>query len=40
VLTPATSGIGYLLVLTGVPVYLWWKRAGLGTERQELGTRD
>ena len=28
-LAPATSGIGYLLVLTGVPVYLAWrKRAG------------
>ncbi|MFS8084042.1 MAG: APC family permease [Acidobacteriota bacterium] len=25
-LTPATSGIGYLLVLTGIPVYFWWKR--------------
>jgi basic amino acid/polyamine antiporter, APA family len=26
VLAPATSGIGYLLVLTGVPVYLLWSR--------------
>ncbi|MDT7542812.1 MAG: hypothetical protein QOE33_2716 [Acidobacteriota bacterium] len=25
-LTPATSGIGYLLVLTGIPVYFLWKR--------------
>jgi APA family basic amino acid/polyamine antiporter len=25
-LTPATSGIGYLLVLTGIPVYLAWRR--------------
>jgi len=25
-LTPATSGIGYLLVLAGVPVFLIWKR--------------
>jgi APA family basic amino acid/polyamine antiporter len=25
-LTPATAGIGYLLVLTGIPVYFWWKR--------------
>ncbi len=25
-LTPKTSGIGYLLVLTGIPVYFWWKR--------------
>ena len=25
-LTPATSGVGYLLVLAGVPVYLLWRR--------------
>jgi APA family basic amino acid/polyamine antiporter len=25
-LAPDTSGIGYLLVLTGVPVYLIWHR--------------
>lgn len=25
-LTPATAGIGYLLVLTGIPVYFLWKR--------------
>jgi APA family basic amino acid/polyamine antiporter len=25
-LTPATSGIGYLLVLTGIPVYFIWRR--------------
>jgi len=25
-LTPATSGVGYLLVLTGVPVYYLWRR--------------
>jgi basic amino acid/polyamine antiporter, APA family len=25
-LTPATSGIGYLLVLAGIPVYLIWRR--------------
>jgi len=25
-ITPSTSGIGYLLVLTGVPVYLIWRR--------------
>ncbi|HEX8708080.1 MAG TPA: amino acid permease [Pyrinomonadaceae bacterium] len=25
-LTPATSGIGYLLVLTGIPVYFVWRR--------------
>jgi APA family basic amino acid/polyamine antiporter len=27
ILAPATSGIGYLLVLSGVPVYLAWKYA-------------
>jgi APA family basic amino acid/polyamine antiporter len=26
VLKPGTSGIGYLLVLTGIPVYFWWHR--------------
>lgn len=25
-LTPATSGVGYLLVLAGIPVYLFWRR--------------
>jgi APA family basic amino acid/polyamine antiporter len=25
-LTPTTSGVGYLLVLTGIPVYLVWRR--------------
>jgi len=25
-LTPTTSGIGYLLVLAGIPVYLIWRR--------------
>lgn len=25
-LAPSTSGIGYLLVLTGIPVYFFWKR--------------
>ncbi|MBA3714993.1 MAG: amino acid permease [Pyrinomonadaceae bacterium] len=27
-LAPLTSGIGYLLVLTGIPVYLVWRRRG------------
>jgi APA family basic amino acid/polyamine antiporter len=27
-LTPSTSGAGYVLVLTGVPVYLIWRRSG------------
>jgi APA family basic amino acid/polyamine antiporter len=25
-LAPTTSGIGYLLVLTGIPVYFLWRR--------------
>jgi len=25
-LAPSTSGIGYLLVLTGIPIYLFWRR--------------
>lgn len=28
-LTPATSGIGYLIVLTGIPVYLLWRKRGV-----------
>ena len=33
-LTPATSGLGYLLVLTGLPVYLVWRgRATRNDER-------
>jgi APA family basic amino acid/polyamine antiporter len=27
-LAPATSGIGYLIVLTGIPVYFVWRRGG------------
>jgi APA family basic amino acid/polyamine antiporter len=26
-LAPSTSGIGYLLVLTGIPIYLFWRRS-------------
>jgi APA family basic amino acid/polyamine antiporter len=26
ILAPSTSGIGYLLVFTGVPIYLIWRR--------------
>jgi APA family basic amino acid/polyamine antiporter len=26
ILAPSTSGIGYLLVLTGIPVYLMWRK--------------
>lgn len=25
-LAPATSGVGYLIALTGIPVYLIWRR--------------
>ncbi|HME89412.1 MAG TPA: amino acid permease [Chthoniobacterales bacterium] len=28
-LAPATSGIGVLIVLSGVPVYFWWRKAAL-----------
>jgi len=27
-LAPTTSGIGILIVLTGVPVYFFWRRVG------------
>ncbi|HEX5888372.1 MAG TPA: hypothetical protein VFY61_06700, partial [Pyrinomonadaceae bacterium] len=26
ILAPATSGVGYILVLTGVPIYYVWRR--------------
>jgi len=32
-LTPETSGIGYLLVLTGIPVYLLWRKRPGGSDR-------
>ncbi|PYS91947.1 MAG: amino acid transporter [Acidobacteria bacterium] len=35
-LTPSTSGIGYLLVLTGIPVYFIWR----GKARNEQETRN
>jgi hypothetical protein len=28
-LAPATSGMGMLLVLTGVPVYFFWRKAAV-----------
>jgi APA family basic amino acid/polyamine antiporter len=28
-LAPATSGIGILLVLTGVPIYFFWRRGAI-----------
>jgi APA family basic amino acid/polyamine antiporter len=30
-LAPATSGIGILIVLTGVPVYFFWRKASAGS---------
>jgi APA family basic amino acid/polyamine antiporter len=37
-LVPSTSGIGYLLVLTGIPVYLFWRRkAAFVQQTQPLG---
>jgi APA family basic amino acid/polyamine antiporter len=38
-LAPSTSGIGYLLVLTGVPVYLAWRKraASLSADAQNGG---
>lgn len=30
-LAPATSGVGYLIALTGIPVYLLWRRRGPNT---------
>ena len=29
-LAPMTSGIGFLLVLTGVPIYLVWRKRAVG----------
>jgi APA family basic amino acid/polyamine antiporter len=37
-LVPWTSGIGYLLVLTGIPVYFIWRRKGTGIG--EKGKRE
>jgi APA family basic amino acid/polyamine antiporter len=34
-LAPATSGIGYLLALTGVPVYFIWRRRGAARSSRE-----
>ena len=33
-LAPSTSGIGYLLVLTGVPVYLIWRKRDAATQTE------
>lgn len=32
-LAPSTSGIGYLLVLTGIPVYFLWRKRAVNQER-------
>jgi APA family basic amino acid/polyamine antiporter len=39
-LTPATSGIGYLLVLTGIPVYFIWRRSAQPRPAFETETND
>jgi APA family basic amino acid/polyamine antiporter len=31
VLSPGTSGIGFLIVLAGIPVYLVWSRSAAGS---------
>ncbi|MFN2480327.1 MAG: APC family permease [Pyrinomonadaceae bacterium] len=36
-LTPRTSGIGYLLVLTGIPVYFLWRRKGGVSDEERRG---
>ena len=35
-LAPSTSGIGYLLVLTGIPVYLFWRRKAAAIASQPV----
>ena len=35
-LAPATSGIGYLLVLTGIPVYFIWRRSAARRFRHSI----
>jgi APA family basic amino acid/polyamine antiporter len=32
-LRPSTSGIGYLLVLTGIPIYFFWRRSAAAQEQ-------
>ena len=39
-LAPATSGIGYLLVLTGIPVYFVWRRRDGLKRNDERGTTN
>jgi basic amino acid/polyamine antiporter, APA family len=35
-LSPATAGIGYLLALTGIPVYFLWNRRSVRTAKAEV----
>jgi len=35
-LAPSTSGIGYLLVLTGIPIYLFWRKNAVAVRSQPL----
>ncbi|MBV9210512.1 MAG: amino acid permease [Acidobacteria bacterium] len=39
-LAPQTSGIGYLLVLTGLPVYLIWRRSARLKESEAVETSE
>ena len=39
-LAPQTSGIGYLLVLTGLPVYLIWRMIAGWNAARELKDND
>jgi basic amino acid/polyamine antiporter, APA family len=41
-LAPSTSGIGYLLVLTGIPVYLFWRSSSVNQHAsvESLGSLD
>ncbi|HEU0013080.1 MAG TPA: amino acid permease [Longimicrobium sp.] len=39
-LTPQTSGMGYLLVLTGVPVYLLWRRSAAAARGEPAAATD
>ena len=38
-LAPSTSGIGYLIVLTGIPIYFVWRRNNATRGRGDAGTR-
>jgi APA family basic amino acid/polyamine antiporter len=36
-MAPQTSGIGFALVLTGIPVYLFWRRSAAARTGARLG---